>query len=57
MEPMYYIGLDVHTEDQLLREGQGGKVYSEGSLTATHLDLDVWVKTLPQPWSAAIEEK
>jgi hypothetical protein len=36
---------------------RGGKVYSEGSLTATHLDLDVWVKTLPQPWSAAMEEK
>jgi len=33
----------------------GGKVYSEGSLTATRLDLDVWMKTLPQPWSAAME--
>jgi DNA-binding NarL/FixJ family response regulator len=33
----------------------GGKVYSEGSLSATRLDLDVWMKTLPQPWSAAME--
>jgi len=30
-------------------------VYSEGSLTATRLDLDVRMKTLPQPWSAAME--
>jgi transposase len=38
-----------------LREGKDGKVYSEGSLTATRLDLDVRMKTLPQPWSAAME--
>ena len=32
-----------------------GKIYSEGSLSATRLDLDHWMKTLPQPWSAAME--
>jgi len=32
-----------------------GKVYAEGSLPATRLDLDLWMKTLPQPWSAAME--
>jgi transposase len=43
-------------EDQLLREGQkSGKVCAEGSLPATRLDLDHWMKTLPQPWSAAME--
>ena len=31
-------------------------MYSEGSLSATRLDLDVWMKTLPQPWSAAMED-
>jgi hypothetical protein len=36
-------------------KGSAGKVYSEGSLAATRLDLDVWMKTLPQPWSAAME--
>ena len=30
-----------------------GKVCAEGSLPATPLDLDHWMKTLPQPWSAA----
>jgi len=33
----------------------GGKVYFEGSLSATRLDLDVWMKTLPRPWSVAME--
>jgi transposase len=33
----------------------GGKVYAEGSLPATRTDLDHWMKTLPQPWSAAME--
>src|SRR5437899_10442897 len=56
MEPMYYIGLDVHKRKiSYCVKDSGGKVYSEGSLTATRLDLDVWMKTLPQPWSAAME--
>jgi len=56
MEPMYYIGLDVHKRkiSYCVKDG-AGKVYSEGSLAATRLDLDVWMKTLPQPWSAAME--
>jgi len=56
MEPMYYIGLDVHKRKiSYCMKDSGGKVYSEGSLSATRLDLDVWMKTLPQPWSAAME--
>src|SRR5207302_4280532 len=56
MEPMYYIGLDVHKRKiSYCVKDSGGKVYSEGSLTATRLDLDVWMKTLPQPWRAAME--
>src|ERR1700704_152188 len=56
MEPMYYIGLDVHKRKiSYCVKDSGGKVYSEGSLTATRLDLDVWRKQLPQPWSAAME--
>src|SRR5580700_2077723 len=56
MEPMYYIGLDVHKRKiSYCVKDSGGKVYSEGSLTATRLDLDVWMKTLPRPWSAAME--
>jgi len=41
MEPMYYIGLDVHERKiSYCVKDSGGKVYSEGSLSATRLDLD-----------------
>jgi len=33
----------------------GGKVHAEGSIPATRFDLDLWMKRLPQPWSAAME--
>ncbi len=56
MGPMYYIGLDVHklkisycVKDVL------GRVYAEGWIPATRVDLDRWMKALPQPWSAAME--
>jgi hypothetical protein len=29
-----------------------GKIYAEGWIPATRFDLDRWMKTLPQPWSA-----
>jgi len=56
MEPMYYIGLDVHKGkiSYCVKDGSG-KVFAEGLLPATRLDLDLWMKTLPQPWSAAME--
>ncbi len=56
MELMYYIGLDVHKRkiSYCVKDGSG-KVFAEGSLPATRLDLDLWIKTLPQPWSAAME--
>jgi len=56
MEPMYYIGLDVHKRKiSYCVKDSGGKIYAEGSLPATRIDLDLWMKTLPQPWSAAME--
>jgi hypothetical protein len=56
MEPMHYIGLDVHKRKiSYCVKDSDGKVYSEGSLSATRLDLDFWMKTPPQPWSAAME--
>src|SRR6266852_5776658 len=56
MEPMYYIGLDVHKQKiSYCVKDSGGKVYAEGSLPATRIDLDLWMKTLPQPWTAAME--
>jgi hypothetical protein len=56
MENMYYIGLDVHKRkiSYCVKDGSG-KLHVEGSISATRLDLDHWVKTLPQPLSAAME--
>src|ERR1700694_4216267 len=33
----------------------GGRIYAEGKIPATRYDLDLWMKTLPQPWTAAME--
>jgi hypothetical protein len=44
MAPMYYIGLDVHNRKiSYCVKDSGGKIYAEGLLSATRLDLDhVW---------------
>jgi transposase len=56
MEPMYYIGLDVHKRKiSYCVKDSSGRVFAEGLLSATRFDLDLWMKTLPQPWSAAME--
>ena len=56
MGPMYYIGLDVHKQKiSYCVKDVGGKIYAEGWIPATRFDLDRWMKTLPQPWSAALE--
>jgi transposase len=56
MQSMYYIGLDVHkkTISYCVKDGSGC-IYAEGVIPATRLDLDRWMKTLPQPWTAAME--
>jgi transposase len=56
MQPMYYIGLDVHkrTIRYCVKDGTD-TIHAEGTLPATRLDLDRWMKTLPQPWTAAME--
>jgi transposase len=56
MQPMYYIGLDVHKrKTSYCVKGGSGKVYAEGWIPATRIDLDRWMKTQPQPWTAAME--
>ena len=56
MQPMYYIGLDVHKRKiSYCVKDSSGKIHTEGSISATRLDLDHWMKKLPQPWSAAME--
>src|SRR5258706_8460903 len=56
MQSMYYIGLDVHKKriSYCVKEGSG-RIHAEGTIPATRLDLDMEMKTLPQPWTAAME--
>ncbi len=52
---MYYSGLDVHKRKiSYCVKGGTGKVYAQGWIPATRFDLDRWMKTLSQPWSAAL---
>jgi transposase len=56
MQPMYYIGLDVHRPkiSYCVKDGSG-RIHAEGSISATRLELDHWIQSLPQPWSETME--
>jgi hypothetical protein len=32
-----------------------GRILAQGKIAATRYDLDLWMKTLPGPWMAAME--
>jgi transposase len=53
---MYYIGLDVHkkTISYCIKEASG-HIHAEGKVGATRRELDDWMKTLPRPWTVAME--
>ncbi len=56
MQTMYYIGLDVHKRTiSYCVKDSSGTIHAEGTIPATRFDLDRWMKTLPQPWTAAME--
>jgi transposase len=53
---MYYIGLDVHRKTiSYCVKDVSGRMHGEGKIPATRFDLDQWMKTLPQPWTVAME--
>src|SRR5438094_2336906 len=53
---MDYIGLDVHKKTiSYCVKDASGQVHQEGQIGATRLELDGWMKTLPQPWTVAME--
>src|ERR1700752_3525382 len=53
---MYYIGLDVHKKTiSYCVKDASGRICQEGKVGATRWELDIWIKTLPQPWTAAME--
>ena len=56
MDSMYYIGLDVHKKTiSYCIKNVSGQIHREGTIGATRSELDAWMKTLPQPWSVAME--
>src|SRR6059058_4518241 len=53
---MYYIGLDVHKKTiSYCVKDASGQVHQEGQIGATRWELGAWMKTLPQPWTVAME--
>jgi transposase len=53
---MYYIGLDVHKKTiSYCIKRSSGEMHGEGKIDATRASLDVWLASLPQPWTAALE--
>src|SRR5215831_9358286 len=53
---MYYVGLDVHKKTiSYCVEDVSGRIHQEGKIGATRRELDAWMKTLPQPWTVAME--
>lgn len=53
---MYYIGLDVHKKTiSYCVKDASGRIHQEGKLGATRRELDNWMKTLPRPWTVAME--
>jgi len=56
MQSMYYIGLDVHkkTISYCVKDGSG-QIHRDGRIGATRQELDIWMKTLPQPWTVGME--
>jgi hypothetical protein len=53
---MYYIGLDVHKKSiSYCIKDAGGQILGEGNVGAMRQELDTWMKTLPRPWTVAME--
>jgi transposase len=56
MTTMNYIGLDVHKKTiSYCVKDASGRIQQEGKVGATRRELDCWMKTLPQPWTVAME--
>src|SRR6202795_399198 len=53
---MSYIALDVHKKTiSYCVKDVSGRIQQEGKVGSTRRELDCWMKTLPQPWTVAME--
>ena len=56
MASMHFIGLDIHKKTiSYCVKDPSGKVLEEGTVPATRQSLDDWMRSLPQPWTVAME--
>jgi hypothetical protein len=56
MTTMNYIGLDVHKKTiSYCVKDVSCRIQQEGKVGATRRELDCWMKSLPQPWTVAME--
>src|ERR1700746_3085827 len=56
MTTMNYIGLDVHKKTiSYCVKDVSGRIQLEGKVGSTRRELDCWMKTLPRPWTVAME--
>src|SRR5712692_5326682 len=56
MTTMNYIGLDVHKKTiSYCVKDVSGRIQQEGKVGSTRRELDCWMKSLPQPWTVAME--
>ena len=55
-ETMYFIGLDVHKKSiSYCVKDAAGRVYQEGKIGSSRGELDMWIRTMPQPRMIAME--
>jgi len=53
---MHFIGLDIHKKTiSYCVKDVSGTVLSEGTVAATRAQLNEWMKSLPAPWTVAME--
>src|SRR6201994_5168414 len=53
---MHFIGLDVHKKSiSYCVKDAAGRVYQEGKIGSSRRELDVWIRTMPQPRVIAME--
>src|SRR6201996_3692151 len=56
MTTINYIGLDVHKKTiSYCVKDVSGRIQQAGKIRSTQRELDSWMKTLPQPWTVAME--
>jgi hypothetical protein len=55
---MNFIGLDIHKKTIRYCVNDGaGEVLAEGTIPATRVHLEGWMKTLAAPWTVAMEAR